>query len=107
MQIMYCNNPVDIISFGSLYSGTMSTKDLAFSKFSAFGMYSYPVTPLINFSVSSMWFPDLKGYYAGPSFDYSVAENVDVSLVWQHFETRPDNNRTRINIGFLRVKFNF
>jgi hypothetical protein len=107
MQAMYCNSPADIISFGSLYLGTMSTKDLAFSKFSAFGLYSYPVTPLINLSVSAMWFPDIKGFYAGPSFDYSVAENIDVSLVWQHFENQPDNNKTRINIGFLRVKISF
>ena len=76
MQVMYCNNPADMLTFGSIYKGTMSTKEIAFSHFSAFGMYSYPVTPLINISLSAMWFPDLKGYYAGPSFEYSVAENV-------------------------------
>ena len=107
MQFMYCNNPADLESFGSLYMGTMSTKDLAFSRFSAFGLYSYPVTPLLNISLSAMWFPDLKGYYAGPSFDYSFAENVDLSLFWQHFESRNSEPQTRINMGFLRVKFSF
>lgn len=106
-QVMYCNNPLDISGFSTLYSGNMSTKDLAFSRFSAFGQYSYPVTPLLNASVSAMWFPDLRGYFAGPSLDYSVAENLDFSLFWQHFESKIGFDRTRINIGFLRVKFSF
>ena len=107
MQVMYCNNPADLTGFNSLYSGNLSTKDLAFSRFSAFGLFSYPVTPLLNLSVSAMWFPDLIGYFAGPSLDYSVAENVDISLFWQHFNSRINIDRTRINIGFLRVKFSF
>ena len=107
MQVMFCNNPVDLISFGSLYYGNMSTKDLAFSKFSAFGLFSYPVTPLLSISVSAMWFPDMMSYYAGPSLDYSFAENVDLSLIWQHFESRINEPRTRINMAFLRAKFSF
>jgi len=106
-QLMYCNNPADLDSFGSLYFGTISTKDLAFSKFSAFGLYSYPVTPLLNISLSVMWFPDLKAYYAGPAIDYSFAENVDLSLYWQHFESKNIDNKSTINLGFLRVKFSF
>lgn len=106
-QVMYCNNPADLDSFGSLYFGTISTKDLAFSKFSAFGLYSYPVTPLLNISLSAMWFPDMKGYYAGPAIDYSFAENVDLSVYWQHFESKNIDNKSTINLGFLRVKFSF
>jgi hypothetical protein len=106
-QIMYCNNPANPDSFGSLYFGTISTKDLAFSKFSAFGLYSYPVTPLLNISLSAMWFPDIKGYYAGPAIEYSIAENVGLSLYWQHFESKNTDIKSRINLGFLRVKFSF
>jgi hypothetical protein len=107
MQVMFCNNPPDMSGFSSLYSGNMSTKDLAFSRFSAFSQFSYPVTPLLNLSVSAMWFPDLNGYFAGPSLDYSLAENVDFSLFWQHFNSKINETRLRINIGFLRVKFSF
>jgi hypothetical protein len=107
IQIMYCNNPVKMSSFGSLYLGNMSTKDLAFSRFSSFGQYSYPVTPLLNFSISAMWFPDLHGYFAGPSVDYSLAENIDFSLIWQHFKSESRDSRTRINLGFLRLKYSF
>lgn len=107
VQVMYCNNPLKMSSFNSLYLGNMSTKDLAFSRFSSFGQFSYPVTPLLNLSVSAMWFPDLKGYFAGPLLDYSLAANVDFSLFWQHFESKISLIRTRINLGFLRVKVSF
>lgn len=107
LQLMYCNNPTDLDAFSSLYFGSISTKDLAFSKFSSFGLFSYPVTPLLNLSVSAIWFPDLNGYYAGPSLDYSIAENVDFSIYWQHFESKKNDNNSTMNLGFLRVKFSF
>jgi len=107
VQLMYCNKPMKVSGFNSLYSGNLSTKDLAFSRFSAFGQFSYAATPLLNIGLSVMWFPDLKGYFAGPSLDFSLAENTDFSLFWQHFDSTLENNRTRINIGFLRVKYSF
>jgi hypothetical protein len=107
IQVMYCNNPVNTEDFNSFYYGTLSAKELAFSKFSAFGLLTYPVTPLFSITLSAMWFPDLKGYYAGPSFDYSLAENVDLSVYWQHFDSRNSIRSERINIGFLRLKMSF
>lgn len=107
LQVMYCNNPVGFGDFRSLYSGNLSVKDLAFSEFSAFGQFSYPVTPLFTAGISAMWFPDLRGWFAGTSIDYSLAENVDFSLLWQHFAGQVGTERTRINIAFLRIKFSF
>jgi hypothetical protein len=107
VQLMYCNRPADLTSFTSLYSGTLTTKDLAFSKFSSFAQFSYPFTPLVSASISAMWFPDLKGFFAGPSLDCSLAENVGFSLFWQHFEGGKGAGNSRINIGFLRFKYSF
>jgi hypothetical protein len=107
MQLMYCNNSLDISNFTGLYSGNMSAKDLAFSEFSAFGQFSYPLTPLFNLSVAAMWFPEISGYFAGPSMEYSLAENVDFSLIWQHFKGRTGETDSRINMGFIRVKYSF
>lgn len=106
-QVMYCNSPLELNNFTSFYSGNLSAKDLAFSKFSAFGQFSWAVNPLINLSLSAMWFPDLDGYFAGPSFDCSLAENIDFSLLWQHFNAEMGGTKTRINLGFLRVKYSF
>jgi len=107
VQIMYCNNPVDPGSFSEFYYGTLSAKELAFSEFTAFGSFTYPITPLFSATIAAMWFPDLKGYYAGPSLEYSVAQNVDLSLYWQHFESKTASVSEKINLGFLRVKISF
>ena len=107
IQIMYCNVPLRLTDFNSFYSGNMSSKDLAFSRFSAFGQFTWAATPLVNATISGMWFPDLKGFFAGPSLDYSLAENLDCSLIWQHFTSIMDGTKTRINLGFLRIKYSF
>jgi len=107
VQFMYCNNPLELNNFSGLYSGNLSAKDLAFSEFSAFGQFTWAATPLMNIGLSLMWFPDLKGYFAGPSFDYSLAENVDFSVIWQHFNAEMGGSKTRINLGFLRIRYSF
>jgi hypothetical protein len=107
VQIMFCNKPVDPVSFSDFYYGTISAKELAFSKFTAFGSFTWPVTPLFSTTLSAMWFPDLTGYYAGPSLDYSVAQNVNLSLYWQHFESKTAALSEKINLAFLRVKISF
>jgi hypothetical protein len=107
VQLMYCNKPMMLTGFTSLYTGNLSTKDLAFSKFSSFFQFSYPFTPLLSASISGMWFPDLDGFFAGPSLDCSLAENVDFSLFWQHFKIGKGGSKTRINVGFLRFKYSF
>jgi len=107
LQFMYCNNPLELNDFTSFYSGNLSARDLAFSEFSAFGQFTWAITPLLNLSLSTMWLPDLEGYFAGPSMDYSLAENLDFSLIWQHFDSIMAGKSTRINLGFLRVKYSF
>ena len=106
-QLMYCNNPLDLKNFTSLYTGNLSAKDLAFSELSAFGQFIWAATPLLNLSLSAMWFPDLKGYFTGPSVDYSMAENVDFSLIWQHFKGEMAGSESRMNMVFLRGKYSF
>ncbi len=107
LQAMYCNDPADLTDFDSFYTGNMSAQDLAFSRFSLFGQFTYAAHPLVNMTISGMWFPDLKGYFAGPSLDYSIAENLDFSLIWQHFKSRIGDEKIRINLGFLRMKYSF
>lgn len=108
-QALFCNNPYDFGGITDLYtSQNMSVKDLAFSKFSAFASYTYPITPLFNAGISGMWFPDREGFFTGLSADYSAAENIDLTLLWQHFNGVFDSaGRTKINLGFLRIKFSF
>ncbi len=107
LQFMYCNNPLELNHLNSLYSGNLSAKDLAFSEYSAFGQFTWAITPLVNATISAMWLPDLRGYFAGPSLEYSLAENLGFSLIWQHFNSTVAGNKARINLVFLRLKYNF
>lgn len=107
LQFMYCNNPLKLNNFLGLYTGGLSAKDLALSEFTAFGQFTWAATPLLNIGASAMWFPDLKGWFAGPSIDYSLAENLGFSLIWQHFNGTLAAVKTRLNLIYLRVKFNF
>jgi hypothetical protein len=107
IQVMYCNHPLELDSFSGFYNGNLSAKDLAFSRFSTFGQFSWAASPLLNIGVSAMWFPDLKGYFAGPSVDWSLAENIDMSVIWQHFNSVLGGIKTRVNLAFLRFKYSF
>ena len=107
LQLMYCNSPVEVENFASFYYGDLSAKTLAFSEFTAFGQFTWAVSPLVNLGIALMWMPDLKGYFAGPSLDYSIAGNVDFSLFWQYFSSTASGSREKINLGFMRIKYSF
>jgi hypothetical protein len=107
VQLMYCSHPPELQDFAVLYTSTLSPRNLAFSEFTAFGQYTWAATPLLNLTLSAMWFPDLEGYYAGPSLDFSLAGNVDLTAIWQHFSGDLGNSPTRLNLAFLRFRYSF
>lgn len=107
LQFMYCNDPIKFDDFESFYTGSLSAKELAISEYSIFAGYTIPVTPLINLGASSIIYPDLKGLFIGPTIDISLSQDIDFSLVWQYFSARPDDELITMNLGFIRIKYNF
>lgn len=107
VQMMYSNRPLSLDSFTVLYEGGLTARDLAFSEFSAVGQVTWAPMPLLSISLSAMWYPDLEGWYAGPSVDVSLAENVDFSFLWQHFDMRLASAETKLNLGFIRIRYSF
>lgn len=107
LQVMYSNNPAPLNSFTELYRGGMTASQLAFSEFSAIGQVTYAPIPLLNISLSGIWYPDLDGFYAGPSIDFSLAENVDFTFLWQYFNSIIGEEEMRVNLGFVRIRYNF
>lgn len=101
--------------FLSLYSGPMTLKNLTVTRYNFFMQASYPISPLINASIAGMYFYDdlLKGYYTGPTLDFSLMENFDLSAIVQYFSFKIEepvsgNSMTNNNIlGFIRLKWNF
>ena len=103
----------NITSFMDYYQGPLTVKNLSFSKWNLFAQFSYPITPLFNLSFAGMWFPDLNGYYTGPTLAYSLNDNMEFSLISQLFSGEfPDTitgdvEKTEMFFAFLRYKFSF
>ena len=106
-QVMYSNNPLNLNSFTELYEGGLTARQLAFSEFSAVGQISYSPVPLLNISLAAIWYPDLEGYFAGPTIDFSLAENVDFTFLWQYFDSMIAGEDVIINLGYIRIKYSF
>ncbi len=100
-------------NFLEYYSSDLSVKKLSMSEFTVFGQLTYPFNPLINTSVSTMYYFDIKGFVLFPSFDFSLSDHASFSIVAQTFSGEFRNpvtgkeERTWFNLGFLRLKYSF
>ena len=77
---LYNEMPVEggINNFYEYYQGSLNVKNMSFSEWNFFAQASYPFTPLINGSISLMYFPDLEAVYSGPTINYSLTNNSDL-----------------------------
>ena len=104
---------INFTDFEQYYSQTLNVRSLAFTKYTFFAQISYPITPLFNATLASMYFPNLKGFYAGPSITYSLKDNLDFSAFVQYFNAELNNNinvqtkRQEFTMAFLKMKLNF
>ncbi len=91
----------------------MSVKNLAFTNCNLLVQAAYQITPLLNSSLAAIYYPKMKGYFVGPSFDYSFTDNLYASIVVQTFGAEIENlqtfqkERITATYGFLRLKWNF
>ncbi|MDR1552637.1 MAG: hypothetical protein LBS69_04135, partial [Prevotellaceae bacterium] len=79
---------------------------LSISEWNIFAQASYPFSPRLNGSLSGMYFVDAKSFYAGFSLDFSVLENLDLSLISQYFYTVKPIEMHAV-FGFVRLKYSF
>jgi hypothetical protein len=94
--------------FINLYNMQLSAKRLSFTELSLLLQGSYPITPLFNVTLAGMFFPKIHGFFIGPSFSYSLTENVELALYEQSFGGQLQGNRTDYyHLIFLRLKWNF
>lgn len=62
---------------------TLSAKRLSTGKFETFGQISYPVSPLINLNIATIFNPLDKSAYIGPSANLSLSDNLDLLFTAQ------------------------
>lgn len=99
----------------SLYQAPLSPKTLSFAEWNIFLQGSYPVTPLFNVSLGLIYFPDLDGFYIGPTFGYNLEQNIGLDLFVQYFDGRfrnmgPLNDQIyhfKSFMAALRLKWSF
>ena len=102
------NRSSGVNNFVDFYNKSLSAKNLSFTKVTFMLQGSYPITPLFNVSLAGMYFPKLNGIFLGPSFTWSLTNNLDFSLIVQSFAGQLVKGQTEhINFGFLRLKWNF
>jgi hypothetical protein len=95
-------------NFTDFYYRSLTVRDLSFAPHTFFANLGYPVTPLFNAGVAAMYFPKLKGFFAGPTLDLSLTENLDLSLIIQYFSAKPGaGDPQKATLGFLRLKWSF
>lgn len=99
---------LNISSFNDLYFMPLSVKTMSYSKFSWFGQVNYPIHPLLNATLSGMYFPSLgNGYFLMPSISYSASDNFECSLYGQRFEGKFGGQYDKMTLIFLRFRYSF
>ena len=69
----------------SFFDQNISAKMLTLARYNLFGQVSYPITPLFNGSFSGIVNPSDGSSYAGPTFTYSIGNNMELMLTGQLF----------------------
>jgi hypothetical protein len=99
---------VQFSSFAEFYYRNLTIRDLSITPHTFFGNLSYPITPLVTAGLAGMFFPKLNGFFAGPSIEVSLRDDLDLSLILQNFRFEPvENSREKVTLGFLRLRWSF
>jgi len=99
---------ININTFADFYYRNLTIRDLSLAPHTFFANLSYPVTPLFNTGLAAMYFPKLRGFFAGPSLDLSLRDDLDLSFILQYFSVElQENQEQKATLGFLRLKWNF
>lgn len=112
IQLEYLYNQAaeqtSLASFTDFYYRNLTVRDLSIAPHTFFGNLSYPVTPLFNAGLAAMYFPKLNGFFAGPSLDLSLRDDLDLSFILQYFTVELQKGAAQnATLGFLRLKWSF
>lgn len=105
----YSSNTNSQTNLSSYLLEPISVKNIGLSQVSVLLATNYQLTPLWTVALSGMYFPEDEGYYFGPSFSYSMADNVALSLVGQYFKLKDKQTTAdlKMAMAFVRLKYSF
>ena len=86
----------------------LSTRNLSLTKFSFFLQSSYPITPLISAGLAGIYSPNDQSAFVGPSFDFSLSDNLGFLLTGQVFSGDEESQYGSAGtIIYSRLKWSF
>lgn len=95
-------------NLGEFYFMQMSPQNLSLTKLSYMANISYPLTPLLNVRISAMYNPNDNSVYFGPSADYSLKSNLELSVYTQYFTSQtPIEQGGQGGFLYWRLKWSF
>lgn len=114
-EFFYTKKP-DNSYITSYFTAPTSLKELSPSRYNLMLSATYPITPLLKASFSTIYYTDLSAIYLNPSIDYSVYKNFNLTFFYQF--VNPESSainkknevykvRTLYSIAYLRLKWNF
>ncbi|HDR90149.1 MAG TPA: hypothetical protein ENN63_11065 [Bacteroidetes bacterium] len=114
-EILYNGAEIPVGGFEQYYYMPLSVKNLSFTDWSFLLGATYPVTPLFQAGTHLMMFPSIKGWFAGPTLNYSLGDNLHFSFATQHFSGHFDTpvpgggrkEKKQLTLGYLRFKYSF
>jgi hypothetical protein len=94
-------------NIADFYTLDLSVKTLSIDRYSILLSAHYPLSPLINLSLSGMYFVDYNGFFINPGIRFSVSDNLDFSLIAQYFNIAIAKQRVSASIVFGSLKWSF
>ncbi|MCK5774667.1 MAG: hypothetical protein KAH25_00740 [Bacteroidales bacterium] len=95
-------------NIAEFYFMQMSPQNLSLTEYSFMGQASYPITPLFNATISAMYNPNDNSIYFGPSADYSLKDNLEISIYTQYFTSQtPVEEGGQGAFLYWRLKWSF
>ncbi|HAA20408.1 MAG TPA: hypothetical protein DCP28_17205, partial [Cytophagales bacterium] len=74
-----------LLGLGNVTSGRLTAKNLLPYEWAGFLTAGYPISPLLNASLTGMFFPGDSGLFLNPGLTVSVFENFDMDAIGQLF----------------------
>ncbi len=95
-------------NLAQFYFMQMSPQNLSLTEFSYMLQLSYPITPLLKATLSGMYNPNDNSVYFGPSVEYSLKENLELSMFTQYFTSdTPIEQGGKGGFLYWRLKWSF
>lgn len=95
-------------NIAEFYFMQMSPQNMSLTEYSIMGQATYPITPLFNGTISAMYSPNDNSVYFGPSVNYSLKDNLELSVYTQYFTSQtPVEEGGKGAFLYWRLKWSF